>query len=171
MPMTKSRISDSKPLLKELACVSSISFATSLSDTTTNFFGPMARMNISPYARKSLYRGTNTGWPAISRMSPAATGMRLMDSFLHLRESLARDTESPRAVRWSIEWDERAVSECARHRRRDAALCGGLIQTGGVRTDAGRDARRGGDSPGDWRSLARDDIIEASIAIEPTINR
>mmetsp|Transcript_1627 Transcript_1627/g.6777 ORF Transcript_1627/g.6777 Transcript_1627/m.6777 type:complete len:248 (-) Transcript_1627:6-749(-) len=100
VPMTKSRISDSRPLLKELACVSSISFATSLSDTTTNFFGPMARTNISPYARKSLYRGTNTGWPAISRMSPAATGMRLMDSFLHLRESLARDTESPRA--WGL---------------------------------------------------------------------
>ena len=54
VPMTKSRISESKPLLNEFACVRSISFATSLSDTTTNFFGPMAKMNISPYARKSL---------------------------------------------------------------------------------------------------------------------
>ena len=48
--MTNSRISESSPLLKLVACVRSISFATSLSDTTTNFFGPIASTNISPYA-------------------------------------------------------------------------------------------------------------------------
>ena len=58
------------------------------------------------------------------------------------------------------------------NRRRELHFVwGGLIQTGGVRTVAGRDARRGGDSPGHRRSLARDDIVGASIAIEPTIDR
>mmetsp|Transcript_7065 Transcript_7065/g.17552 ORF Transcript_7065/g.17552 Transcript_7065/m.17552 type:complete len:265 (-) Transcript_7065:99-893(-) len=89
VPMTNSKISDSRPLEKLFACVCNISRATSLSDTTTNFLGPMASTNISPYARKSLYSGTKTGCPAISRMSPMATGILLMASLRHLRESLA----------------------------------------------------------------------------------
>ena len=89
VPMTNSRISDKRPLLNELAWVNNISFATSLSLTTTNFLGPIARTNISPYAWKRVNSGTNTGWPAISRMSPIATGILLMSSLRQRRESFA----------------------------------------------------------------------------------
>ena len=98
VPMTNSRISESSPLLKLVACVRSISFATSLSDTTTNFFGPIASTNISPYAWNSVYRGTNTGWPAISRMSPIATGIFPRSSLRHRRATRASWYDKPRSV-------------------------------------------------------------------------
>ena len=94
--MTKSKISDSNPLEKLFACVSNISLATALSLTTTNFFGPIARTNISPYAKNSLYSGTKTGCPAISRMSPLATGIFDIASARHRLDNLASASDTPR---------------------------------------------------------------------------
>lgn len=81
--MTKSRISLSRPLLYLDALVSKICLAMAGSDTTTKDFGPNDRRKMGPYAKKSLYNGTNTGSPTISRMSPRASGMRSAAAVRH----------------------------------------------------------------------------------------
>lgn len=45
------------------------------SEMTTNDCGPNDSLKMGPYTLNNEYRGTNTGWSTISRMSPLALGI------------------------------------------------------------------------------------------------
>ena len=71
VPIIKSRISARSPLEYPFAFCDSMCLAILASLTTTKDFGPKDNRNTGPYARNRRYRGTKTGSPTISRISPA----------------------------------------------------------------------------------------------------